>query len=56
MNLDAQAMPLGVNLTPLKDDEGKVILCYTVCLLGDLMKDCVNCRQIKAIQDKKNVS
>ena len=56
MNLDAPAMPLGVNLTTLKDEEGKVILCSTVCILGSSMKDCGNCKQIKILLEEKNVS
>jgi hypothetical protein len=55
MNLDAPAMPLGVNLTTLKDEEGQVKLCYTVCLLSS-MKDCGNCKQIRTLLEEKNVS
>ena len=46
MNLDAQVMPLGVSFTPLKDEDGNFILCSTVCVLGSLMKDCKNCKQL----------
>jgi hypothetical protein len=55
MNLDAQVMPLGVILTSLKDEDDNFILCTTVCVLGNIMKDCKNCKQIKVFIGETNV-
>jgi hypothetical protein len=49
-------LPLGVNLTPLKDEDGKLILCSTVCTLGEYMKDCPNCKQLSIFTGENNVT
>ena len=54
MNLDAQVMPLGVSITPLKDEDGNFILCSTVCVIANLLKQCKNCKQITIFKGEED--
>ena len=54
MNLDAPAMPLGVSITPLKDEDGNFTLCSTVCVIASSMKECKNCKQITIFKGEED--